>query len=60
MTQLGCACIHGLVSTLEFLCIAPKGTLCVSASLNNTAIDFVDGGKQEIFTPSYFFLARKK
>jgi len=60
MTPLGRACTYGLVSTLEFLRIAPKGTLRVSALLNATAIDLVDGGKREIFTPSYFFLARKK
>jgi len=60
MTRLGRACTHGLVSTLECLRIAPKGALRVSASLNATAIDLVDGGKREIFTPSYIFFARKK
>ena len=60
MTRLGRTCTHALVSTLEFLRIAPKGTVRVSALLNATAIDLVDGGKLEIFTPSYFFLARKK
>ena len=40
--------------------VAPKGTSHVSAMLNATAIDLVEGGKDEIFTPSYFFLARKK
>jgi len=60
MTHIGRICTHALVSTLEFLRIAPKGTVRVSALLNATAIDLVDGGKQEIFTPSYFFMARKK
>jgi sterol 24-C-methyltransferase len=60
MTRLGRVCTHALVTTLEFLRIAPKGTVRVSALLNATAIDLVDGGKKEIFTPSYFFLARKK
>lgn len=60
MTRVGRVCTHALVSTLEFLGIAPKGTVRVSALLNATAIDLVDGGKQEIFTPSFFFLARKK
>ena len=32
----------------------------VSALLNATAYDLVDGGKLELFTPSYFFVARKK
>lgn len=60
MTRLGRICTHLLVSTLELFFIAPKGTARVSALLNATAIDLVDGGKKEIFTPSYFFLARKK
>jgi len=60
MTRLGRICTHVLVSTLEFLRIAPKGTVRVSALLNATAIDLVDGGKDEIFTPSFFFMARKK
>eukprot|EP00522_Entomoneis_paludosa_P004377 CAMPEP_0172471224 /NCGR_PEP_ID=MMETSP1065-20121228/67709_1 /TAXON_ID=265537 /ORGANISM="Amphiprora paludosa, Strain CCMP125" /LENGTH=400 /DNA_ID=CAMNT_0013229319 /DNA_START=80 /DNA_END=1282 /DNA_ORIENTATION=+ len=60
MTRLGRICTHIMVSTLEFLRIAPEGTTRVSALLNATAIDLVDGGKDEIFTPSFFFLARKK
>ncbi|KAL7571397.1 hypothetical protein ACA910_007703 [Epithemia clementina (nom. ined.)] len=60
MTRVGRMCTHMTVSILEFLRIAPKGTTRVSALLNATAIDLVDGGKQEIFTPSFFFLARKK
>lgn len=60
MTHLGRICTHTLVTTLEFLGIAPKGTVRVSALLNATAIDICDGGKREIFTPSFFFMARKK
>jgi sterol 24-C-methyltransferase len=60
MTHLGRICTHTLVTTLEFFGIAPKGTVRVSALLNATAIDLCDGGKKEIFTPSFFFLARKK
>lgn len=60
MTRPGRICTHVMVSVLEFLGIAPQGTTRVSALLNATAIDLVDGGKQEIFTPSFFFLARKK
>lgn len=60
MTRLGRICTHTLVTTLEFLGIAPKGTVRVSALLNATAIDLCDGGKREIFTPSFFFMARKK
>ncbi|CAM9109271.1 unnamed protein product [Sphacelaria rigidula] len=60
MTRLGRVCTHGLVSTLETLRIAPRGSAQVSTLLNKTAIDIVDAGKLEIFTPSYFFAARKK
>lgn len=60
MTHLGRICTHALVSTLEFLRIAPQGSIRVSALLNATALDLVEGGKKEIFTPSLFFLARKK
>ena len=60
MTRIGRIATHAIVSTLEFLRIAPEGTVRVSSLLNATAIDLVDGGKDEIFTPSFFFLARKK
>jgi sterol 24-C-methyltransferase len=60
MTHLGRLCTHSMVWTLELLRIAPAGSTRVSALLNATAIDLVDGGKDEIFTPSFFFLARKK
>ena len=60
MTNLGRNCTHAMVTALETLRIAPKGTTHVSAMLNATALDLVEGGKQELFTPSYFFLARKK
>jgi len=60
MTHIGRMCTHSMVWTLELLRIAPAGSTRVSALLNATAIDLVDGGKDEIFTPSYFFLAKKK
>lgn len=60
MTRLGRICTHLLVSTLEFVRIAPKGSVRVSALLNATALDLVEGGEKELFTPSFFFLARKK
>ena len=59
MTPLGRMVTHMLVGTLEFMRIAPKGSVKVSKLLNDTAIDLVNGGKMEIFTPSFFFLARK-
>jgi len=60
MTNFGRVCTHALVTTLETLRIAPKGSVRVSALLNATALDLVEGGEDEIFTPSYFFIARKK
>jgi len=60
MTFLGRTVTHLLVSSLEMLGIAPKGSTKVSQLLNQTAVDLVEGGKLEIFTPSYFVLARKK
>ncbi len=60
MTWVGRLVTHSMVWTLELLRIAPAGSTQVSALLNATALDLVDGGKLEIFTPSFFFLARKK
>ena len=60
MTRLGRICTHAIVSTLEFLRIAPRGSVRVSSLLNATALDLVEGGRKEIFTPSFFFVARKK
>ena len=59
MTRLGRICTHSLVSTLEMLKIAPAGATKVSSLLNATALDLVEGGQKELFTPSFFFQARK-
>ena len=60
MTGIGRKATHAMVTMLECLRIAPKGTVHVSAMLNATALDLVAGGEREIFTPSYFFLAEKR
>lgn len=60
MTRLGRICTHTLVSTLEFFRIAPQGSTRVSSMLNATALDLVEAGRKEIFTPSLLFVARKK
>ena len=60
MTWLGRLVTHSMVILLETLRIAPTGSTKVSALLNATAIDLCDGGKMEIFTPSFFFIGRKK
>jgi len=59
MTPLGRFVTHSFVQALELLRIAPKGSAKVSKMLNDTAIDLANGGKLEIFSPDYFFLARK-
>lgn len=60
MTWAGRLCTHTMVWTLELLRIAPAGSTKVSALLNATALDLVAGGKDAIFTPSYFVLGKKK
>lgn len=60
MTHIGRMCTHAMVWTLELIGIAPRGSTRVSALLNATALDLVEGGQYEIFTPSFFFLVRKK
>lgn len=60
MTHIGRMLTHSMVWTLELLRIAPSGSTRVSALLNATALDLVEGGQEEIFTPSYFVLGRKK
>jgi sterol 24-C-methyltransferase len=59
MTRFGRTCTHCLINTLEFIKIAPPGSVRVSSLLNATALDLVEGGEKELFTPSYFFMARK-
>jgi len=58
-TKPGRAMTQVLVTALEALRIAPKGTTKVSSLLNATADDLWEAGNLEIFTPSYYFLARK-
>merc|ERR1712194_348486 len=60
MTHFGRLVTHSLVFLLETLFIAPAGSTKISALLNATAIDLVDGGKDAIFTPSFFFIGTKK
>ncbi len=52
MTNLG-------VRALELLRVAPKGSTAVSTLLNEAAAALVRGGETQIFTPMYFFHARK-
>jgi len=58
-TPLGMWLTNKLVWTLETVRFAPKGTLKVHNMLVQVAKDLVVGGKLGIFSPDYFYLARK-
>ncbi|KAJ8900292.1 hypothetical protein K2173_024932 [Erythroxylum novogranatense] len=47
------------VKALEYVGIAPKGSLRVQDFLEKAAEGLVEGGRREIFMPMFFFLARK-
>ncbi|KAK7341122.1 hypothetical protein VNO80_24047 [Phaseolus coccineus] len=59
LTAVGRFFTRSLVKGLEFVGLAPKGSLRVQEFLEKAAEGLVEGGKKEIFTPMYFFLARK-
>jgi len=58
-TPVGMKVTHTMVTALEKVGLAPTGTVKVHDMLVKTAQDLVRGGKLEIFTPDFFFLARK-
>ena len=58
-TPGGRALTNLTLRVLERLRVVPKGTRAVSTLLNATADALVEGGKSGIFTPMFFFLARK-
>jgi len=58
-TRLGRMATTVLTWTLETIRIAPKGTYKVQCMLTATADDLVRGGEIGVFTPAYFYLARK-
>ncbi|XP_057836621.1 cycloartenol-C-24-methyltransferase [Cryptomeria japonica] len=59
LTSLGRFLTRNMVKIFELLRIAPEGSQRVSAFLEKAAEGLVNGGRKEIFTPMYFFLARK-
>jgi sterol 24-C-methyltransferase len=59
MNPLGRSITNVMVYGLETLRLVPKGTVKVSQFLNNGADALVKAGEMEIFTPMFFFLARK-
>lgn len=59
LTALGRFLTRNMVRVLEFLRVAPEGSERVSSFLEKAAEGLVEGGRKEIFTPMYFFVARK-
>ncbi|KAE8696910.1 Cycloartenol-C-24-methyltransferase 1 [Hibiscus syriacus] len=59
LTALGRFFTRNMVKALEFVGLAPKGSQRVQDFLEKAAEGLVEGGRKEIFTPMYFFLARK-
>jgi sterol 24-C-methyltransferase len=58
-TVIGRSFIHRMVRTLETVRVAPKGSTDVHKILRTGADALVLGGKSGIFTPLFFFYARK-
>ncbi len=58
--RLGRRVARRTIGGLEALGIAPKGSKEVSQMLGRAAEGLIAGGESGIFTPSYFFLARRK
>ncbi|XP_061375197.1 cycloartenol-C-24-methyltransferase-like [Gastrolobium bilobum] len=59
LTTVGRILTKAMVKILEFVGLAPKGSLRVHDLLEKASEGLVEGGKKEIFTPMYFFLACK-
>jgi len=59
-TRAGRWMTHTACSWLEWLKLIPRGTTDVSSMLMMTADALVNGGKQGIFSPCFWYLARKK
>ncbi|ONI20495.1 hypothetical protein PRUPE_2G019200 [Prunus persica] len=59
LTAVGRFITKNMVKALEFVGLAPPGSQRVQDFLEKAAEGLVEGGKREIFTPMYFFLARK-
>ena len=58
-SRAGAFLTHQIVRTLEGLAVSPPGTTRVHDVLRLAGRALVDGGRTGIFTPMYFWLARK-
>ena len=59
-TPIGRSITNVATGILEKLKVLPEGTAEVSQFLGKAGDALVEGGQREIFTPMYYFLARKK
>uniref|UniRef100_A0A2P2LHN6 Methyltransferase n=1 Tax=Rhizophora mucronata TaxID=61149 RepID=A0A2P2LHN6_RHIMU len=59
LTAIGRFFTRNMVKGLEYLGLAPRGSARVQDFLEKAAVGLVEGGRKEIFTPMFFFLARK-
>jgi len=58
-SRLGRFITHNSLNVLERVKIVPQGTTKVSGLLMMTADALVEGGKMGLFTPCFYFIARK-
>jgi sterol 24-C-methyltransferase len=58
-SRVGLATTHAMVSVLETLRMAPKGTKKCHTTLRYAITGLVQAGKLDIFTPAFFFLVQK-
>ncbi|KAJ9695826.1 hypothetical protein PVL29_011016 [Vitis rotundifolia] len=58
-TAFGRFITRNMVKALAFVGLAPEGNQRVQAFLEKVAEALVEGGREGIFTPMYFFVARK-
>ncbi|KAG1358663.1 putative Cycloartenol-C-24-methyltransferase [Cocos nucifera] len=56
---IGRCIARSMISILEFVRLLPAGSSKVHSFLERDGDALVEGGREKIFTPMYFFLARK-
>lgn len=59
VSKIGRFLTNELVGLMEKLGVAPKGSKQVTGALEDAAVNLVKGGKQKLFTPMMFYIARK-
>lgn len=59
-TEYGRVAVKCLIRVLEFVRVAPKGTLRITNELITACDGLVAGGKQGLFTPMYLMVGKKE